>query len=389
MPPHESTRVPRQNRAGGQLDAQAMNPLIRIFAIMRKELLQLSRDRLTFGMIVGVPLLQLLLFGYAINTDVRNLSAAYVDEADSHLSRQLLADLGATQVVALRQRVASPTELVRLLDAGEISVGIAIPDDFDRRVIARDRPAAQLLVDGSDPTILNVAERLASMPLRFDSQTGLRLDERMIELRNYYNPERRSAVNIVPGLVGVVLTMTMVLFTSVAVVRERERGNLELLINTPVSTTELMLGKIIPYIVIGLIQLVLVLAVGRAVFAVPIVGGEWQVLLASMLFICANLSLGLLISTVAATQFQAMQMTFFIFLPSILLSGFMFPFEGMPEIAQAIAEILPLTHFIRLIRGIILRGADLSLMLTDLTALAAFTTATLTLAILRFNKRLD
>ncbi|MCY4016932.1 MAG: ABC transporter permease [Gammaproteobacteria bacterium] len=366
-----------------------MNPLIRIFAIMRKELLQLSRDRLTFGMIVGVPLLQLLLFGYAINTDVRNLGAAYVDESDSHLSRQFLADLGATQVVALGQRVASPAELVRLLDAGEISVGIAIPDDFDRRVIARDRPAAQLLVDGSDPTILNVAERLASMPLRFDTQTGLRLDERMIELRNYYNPERRSAVNIVPGLVGVVLTMTMVLFTSVAVVRERERGNLELLINTPVRTTELMLGKIIPYIVIGLIQLVLVLAVGRAVFAVPIVGSEWQVLLASMLFICANLSLGLLISTVAATQFQSMQMTFFIFLPSILLSGFMFPFEGMPEIAQAIAEILPLTHFIRLIRGIILRGADLSMMLTDLTALAAFTTATLTLAILRFNKRLD
>ena len=366
-----------------------MNSLVRIFAIMHKELLQLSRDRLTFGMIVGMPLLQLLLFGYAINTDVRNLAAAYVDEADSHLSRQLLADMGATQVVDLGRRVASAPELVQLLDAGEVSVGVVIPDDFDRRVIARDRPAVQLLVDGTDPMILNVAERLASIPFGFDSQTNLQSPRRMIELRAYYNPERRSAVNIVPGLVGVVLTMTMVLFTSVAVVREKERGNLELLINTPVRTTELMLGKIIPYIVIGLIQLVLILAAGRTVFAVPIVGSEWQVLLASLVFICANLSLGLLISTVAATQFQSMQMTFFVFLPSILLSGFMFPFEGMPEIAQLIAEVLPLTHFNRLIRGIVLRGADISMMLADMTALTIFTVAALTLAIARFNKRLD
>ena len=366
-----------------------MNTLIRMLAIMRKEFLQLSRDRLTFGMVIGMPLLQLLLFGYAINTDVRNLSAAYVDEADSHLSRQLLADIGATQIVTLRHRVASPTELVQLLDAGEVSVGIAIPDDFDRRVIARDRAVVQLLVDGTDPIILGVAEKLASIPVRFDSQTSLQPPQRMIELRNYYNPERRSSVNIVPGLVGVVLTMTMILFTSVAVVREKERGNLELLINTPVRTTEMMFGKIIPYIIIGLIQLVIILAVGRTVFAVPIVGSEWQVLLASMVFICANLSLGLLISTVAATQFQSMQMTFFIFLPSILLSGFMFPFEGMPEIAQGIAEVLPLTHFNRLIRGIILRGADVSMMMQELAALAIFTAVALTLAVLRFSKRLD
>lgn len=366
-----------------------MKSLVRVFAVMRKELRQLSRDRLTFGMIVGMPLLQLLLFGYAINTDVRNLSAAYVDEADSHLSRQLIADMGAAQVVTFGQRVASPGELVALLDAGVISVGIAIPDDFDRRVIARDRPALQLLVDGTDPIVLGVAEQLAAMPLGFDSQTRLEQRQRMIEVRNFYNPERRSAVNIVPGLVGVVLTMTMVLFTSVAVVREKERGNLELLINTPVRSTELMLGKIVPYIVIGLIQLALILAVGRAVFAVPIMGSEWQVLMASLVFICANLSLGLLISTVAASQFQAMQMTFFVFLPSILLSGFMFPFEGMPEIAQAIAEVLPLTHFNRLIRGIVLRGADVSMMMQELAALAIFTAVALTLAVLRFSKRLD
>ena len=366
-----------------------MKSLVRIFAIMHKELLQLSRDRLTFGMIVGIPLIQLLLFGYAINTDVRNLSAAYVDEADSHLSRQLLADMSATQVVVLRQRLASAEELTQLLDSGAISVGIAIPDDFDRRVIARDRPALQLLVDGTDPIILGVAEQLASIPVRFDSQTGLRERQRMIEVRNFYNPERRSAVNIVPSLVGVVLTMTMVLFTGVAIVRERERGNLELLINTPVRTVELMLGKIVPYIVIGLIQLVIILAVGRTIFSVPIMGSEWQVLIASLVFISANLSMGLLISTVAATQFQAMQMTFFFFLPSILLSGFMFPFEGMPEIAQGIAEVLPLTHFNRLIRGIILRGADVSMMMQELAALAIFTAVALTLAVLRFSKRLD
>ncbi len=366
-----------------------MKSLIRIFAIMHKELLQLSRDRLTFGMIVGIPLIQLLLFGYAINTDVRNLTAAYVDEADSHLSRQLIADLGATQVVVLRQRVANVGELVQLLDAGAISVGVAIPDDFDRRVISRDRPALQLLVDGTDPIILGVAEGLAAIPLRFDSQSGLQPRQRMVEVRNYYNPERRSAVNIVPSLVGVVLTMTMVLFTGVAIVRERERGNLELLINTPVRTVELMLGKIVPYIVIGLIQLVIILAVGRVIFSVPIMGSEWQVLLAALIFISANLSLGLLISTVAATQFQAMQMTFFFFLPSILLSGFMFPFEGMPEIAQGIAEVLPLTHFNRLIRGIVLRGAEVSMMMQEIFALAAFTAIALTLAVLRFSKRLD
>ena len=366
-----------------------MRSLIRIFAIMHKELLQLSRDRLTFGMIVGIPVIQLLLFGYAINTDVRNLPAAYVDEADSHLSRQFIADLGATQVVVLRQRVASVEELTQLLDAGVISVGVAIPDDFDRRVISRDRPALQLLVDGADPIILGVAEGLASIPLRFDSQTGLQRQQRMVEVRNYYNPERRSAVNIVPSLIGVVLTMTMVLFTGVAIVRERERGNLELLINTPVRTVELMLGKIVPYIVIGLIQLVIILAVGRAIFSVPIMGSEWQVLLAALIFISANLSLGLLISTVAATQFQAMQMTFFFFLPSILLSGFMFPFEGMPEIAQSIAEVLPLTHFNRLIRGIVLRGADVWMMAQEVVALAVFTAVALTLAVARFSKRLD
>lgn len=365
-----------------------MKSLIRIMAVLRKEFLQLSRDRLTFGMIVGIPLMQLLMFGYAINTDVRNLTAAYADEADTHLSRQFIADIAASQVINLGRRVETVQDLNRLMDAGAISIGVYVPEDFDRRIIERDRPAVQLLVDGTDPIIVGVAQQLTALPIRFDTQTALAPVPSM-EVRNYYNPERRSAVNIVPGLVGVILTMTMVMFTSVAIVREKERGNMELLINTPIKTPELMLGKIIPYVLIGLIQLVIVLGMGRYFFKVPILGSYSQLLSASLVFIGANLALGLLLSTLAKTQFQAMQMAFFVFLPSILLSGFMFPFDGMPPIAQYIAELLPLTHFNRLIRGIILRGADISSMWDELLALLAFMVITLTLAIARFSKRLD
>lgn len=366
-----------------------MKSLLRIFAIMRKELLQLSRDRLTFGMIVGIPLIQLTLFGYAINTDVRNLRAALVDQADTHLSRQLIADINASQVLVFRDRVDSPLQLETLLDSGQIAIGLYIPPDFDRRVIEGDRQAAQLMVDGTDPIILGVGQRLTSIAMGFDTQRRSASPAGLLEVRNYYNPERRSAVNIVPGLVGVILTMTMVLFTAVAIVRERERGNLELLINTPVRTTELMLGKIAPYVIIGLIQVVIILGLGWLLFQVPLRGDRLDVLWASLLFIATNLSLGLFISTSATTQFQAMQMTFFIFLPSILLSGFMFPFDGMPEIARNIAELLPLTHFNRLIRGIVLRGADIQSMSRDVLALLAIMTVMLTLAIRRFSKRLD
>ncbi|MEX2469760.1 MAG: ABC transporter permease, partial [Pseudohongiellaceae bacterium] len=364
-----------------------MKWLLRIVAIMHKEFLQLGRDRLTFGMIVGIPLIQLLMFGYAINTDVRNLPAAYADEADTHLSRRFIADLRATQVIDLQARVPTAEDLERQLDAGAISIGIYLPDDFDRRVIERDRDAAQLLVDGTDPIILGVAQQLTAMPVAFDSQPPTAARQASVAVRNYYNPERRSAVFIVPGLVGVILTMTMVLFTAVAIVREKERGNLELLINTPVRTTELMLGKICPYILIGLVQLVLILALGWYFFQVPIRGSYLDVLAASLLFIATNLSLGLLISTSAQTQFQAMQMTFFFFLPSILLSGFMFPFDGMPPLARHIAEVLPLTHFNRLIRGIVLRGADIMTLWEELAALATFMAVAMTLAIVRFSKR--
>ncbi len=364
--------------------------LTRMMAIAGKEFRQLRRDRLSFGMIVGIPLLQMILFGYAINLDVRHLSAGVVDYADTWLSRNRVAAAVATQVIDLTHRAASPAELEILLRRGEIAVGIYIPPDFDRRIRERERSAAQLLIDGSDPTIEGIARQLTQLPVaqRAGANT-VSGSAPVFAVRTYYNPERRSAVQIVPGLIGVILNLTMVLFTAIAIVRERERGNLELLITTPVRTPELMIGKIAPYILIGLVQVTLILLAGAWWFGVPIRGSVTHLYAAALLFIAANLALGLLISTLAKTQFQAMQLTFFVFLPSLLLSGFMFPFAGMPSIAQSIAEIFPLTHFMRLVRGILLRGADLGELVSEMYALSAFFLIMMTLAILRFRKRLD
>jgi ABC-2 type transport system permease protein len=365
-----------------------MKSLSRIFAILLKEVRQLRRDRLTFGMVVGLPVMQMLLFGYAINTDVRNLKTAIADQADTHLSRQFVAALAQTQVVDIVGGVNSPRQLEALLREGSISIGVHIPHDFDRRIVDRTRAASHLLVDGSDPTILGVANQLRAMPFGFDAGDAGPAAQ-VIEVRPYYNPERRTPVNIVPGLMGVILTMTMILFTAVAIVRERERGNLELLINTPVSSAELMIGKVVPYILIGMLQLALILAVGRLLFDVPVRGSIVDLYLAAFAFIAANLALGLFISTAARTQFQAMQMTIFIFLPSILLSGFMFPFEGMPLVAQWLGEVLPNTHFIRLTRGIMLRGASIGDLYRDVGYLLGFALVAMTGAALRFTKRLD
>jgi ABC-2 type transport system permease protein len=364
-----------------------MNALVRLFAVMRKELRQLKRDRITVAMIVGIPIGQILLFGYAINTDVRNLKSAVANQANTHLSRQFIAELRETQVLDFRYTVQTPKELEQLLRSGKISVGVYVPPDFDRRTIDNRRAAAHLLVDGADPTIVGIANQLSIMPVGFEA-TKVRA-ARSLEVRPYYNPERRTAVNIVPGLIGVILTLTMMLFTAVAVVRERERGNLELLINTPVSTAQLMVGKIVPYIAIGLLQLALVVGVGQLLFDVPLRGTMAELYVAASFFIAANLSLGLFISTVANTQFQAMQITVFVLLPSILLSGFMFPFDGMPKFAQYLGELLPNTHFIRLTRGIMLRDASLIELGNELLVLAIIAVIAMTGAIMRFSRRLD
>ena len=364
-----------------------MNSLTRLFAIMRKELRQLKRDRITFAMIVGIPIGQILLFGYAINTDVRNLKSAVANQADTHLSREFVAELRETQVLDFRYSVETPQELEQLLRAGHVSVGVYIPPDFDRRSVDPRRAAAHLLVDGTDPTIVGIANQLSIMPVGFATiKSG---PQRSLEVRPYYNPEGRTAVNIIPGLIGIILTLTMMLFTAVAIVRERERGNLELLINTPVTTAQLMIGKILPYIAIGLVQLALIVGVGRLLFNVPLLGTITDLYIASSVFIAANLALGLFVSTVANTQFQSMQVTFFLLLPSILLSGFMFPFDGMPKFAQYLGEVLPNTHFIRLTRGIMLRDASLIDLGGELLVLAAIAVIALTGAIMRFSRRLD
>lgn len=365
-----------------------MNWAIRLLAVMKKELRQLRRDRITFAMIVGIPIGQILLFGYAINTDVRNISAGVANQANTHLSRQFISEIGETQVLDIQYRVATPGELEDLLRSGAISVGVYIPQDFDRRTTDLSRPAAHLLVDGADPTIVGIANQLASMPVGFDSAAAKR-PQRSLAVRPYYNPERRTAVNIVPGLIGIILTLTMMLFTAVAIVREREHGNLELIINTPVSTAQLMVGKVLPYVAIGLVQLALIVGVGWLLFTVPVRGSMVELYIAAFVFIGANLALGLFISTVAKTQFQAIQVTIFFLLPSILLSGFMFPFEGMPKFAQYLGELLPNTHFIRLTRGIMLRDASLAELSGEIVILAVISVVALSAAILRFSRRLD
>jgi len=365
-----------------------MKSLSRLFAITKKEIRQLQRDRLTFGMIVGIPVIQMLLFGYAINTDVRNLRTAVADQANTHLSRQFVADLVQTQVVHIVEQVETAVLLEERLRTGDVSIGVVIPPDFDRRVIDPERPAVHLLVDGSDPTISGVANQLRAMPVRFDAGKPAKRSEN-IEVRPFYNPERRMPVNVIPGLMAIILTLTLTMFTGVAIVRERERGNLELLINTPVSSAELMIGKIIPYVAIGMLQLALILVVGDLLFRVPMRGSVIDLYLAATAFIAASLALGLLISTVARTQFQAMQMTIFLILPSILLSGFVFPFDGMPTFAQHLGEILPVTHFIRLTRGVMLRDAELMELAPDFYFLIGFSLVAMTAAALRFTKRLD
>ena len=363
--------------------------LRRLLAISIKELRQLRRDRTSVQMLLLVPIIQLALFGYAINTDVRQLRAAVVDNSQTAYSRQIIAELQATQVLKFVDTATTPEELERMIRRGHVSVGLYIPADAHRRSVQGNRKTAQLLVDGSDPVIGGAVAQLRNMPLAQARYTREQFDRGNLQVRVYYNPEKRSAVNVVPGLIGVILTFTMVLFTAIAIVREKEQGTHELLIATPLSSLQLMLGKVFPYIGIGLLQACLVLLMGWWVFEVPVNGALVDLLLACLVFVAASLSLGLVISTFAGTQMQAMQMTIFAFIPSMLLSGFMFPFDGMPPVAQWLAEILPLTHFLRIVRGIVLRGAHLSEMMLEVYVLAGFFLVTLSIAVLRFKKRLD
>ncbi len=378
--------------AHSPLTQSILNSLQRMQAIMVKELRQLSRDKPTFAMIVMIPLIQLLLFGFAINTNVRDLSVALVDQSHGEIARALVADLTATQVVHFVKTYQTPDQASKAITRGEVRAALVIPRDITQRM-GDERPLAQWLIDGSDTMVGSALLGLRNMPLSTLNSRGFATNfsttKPTFEMSLFYNPQRVAAINIVPGLVGVILTMTMVMFTSAALVRERERGNLELLITTPVKPMELMIGKIVPYVFVGLVQLVIVLGLGHIIFDVPINGRLDHLFFAVLVFISASLTLGMLISTVAQTQLQAMQLTVFILIPSILLSGFMFPYEGMPVAAQWIAESLPATHFIRMIRGIVLRGATLMDLWPDLLWLAGFTVIGLIVAAKRFKKRLD
>jgi ABC-2 type transport system permease protein len=366
----------------------AGDTLSRILAVARKELTHLRRDRLTGGMVVGVPIMMTVIFGLAINQDVRHLRAAVVDHAGTQRSRELAAAAEASQVIDLATGARDAQELERMLVRGEIGVGVLIPPDFERRLERRDRPAAQLLVDGADPIVLGAARALAGLP-RAARASGATAPAASFEVRAYFNPERRSAVFIVPGLCGLILALTMVLFTSAALVRERERGNLELLIATPIRTPELMLGKILPYVAIGYVQISLILSVAFLVFEVPLRGRLAEMYVGTGFYVAAMLALGLFFSTLAQTQFQSFQMAFVSFVPQVLISGFMFPFDGMPRPFQYIASVLPLTHYLRIARGVILRGATLPELWGSIWPLLLLFSVFLTLSIARFRKRLD
>lgn len=370
-----------------------MKSLHRIQAIIFKEVRQLSRDRLTFSMIVMIPLVQLILFGYAINTNIRHIPVGLVNQSQTQMSRALTETIRATQVVNFKYQYQTPEQAKYAIQAGEIRAALVIPEDMAQRFVQK-RPLGQWMVDGTDSIIGAAIAGLQNTPFTVfpklvNSPVEANMVQNTFDVTLFYNPAKRSSVNIVPGLLGVILSMTMVLFTSIAIVREREGGNLELLITTPVSSLELMIAKIIPYIFVGLLQVLIVLGLGHFLFDVPINGAISQIFLGSLLFISASLTLGLLISTIAQTQLQAMQMTMFVLLPSILLSGFMFPYEGMPVVAQWISELLPATHFMRLIRGVVLRSADLVDLWHDTLWLAAFTVIGVIIASKRFKKSLD
>lgn len=381
-----------------------MISIIRIQAITLKELIQLKRDKMTFGMVVMIPLVQLLLFAFAINTNIRDIPVGVMDHSQTALSRILQQTVSATGVVKFTQHYISQDEAQASLDRGDVRAVLIIPKDVSQRLVRHpsvglglppatdeetSRPIAQWLVDASDTAIAASIKGLGNMPLAELLDKAANRSTPTFAITLLYNPEQRSVVNIVPGLVAVILTMTMIMFTSAALVRESESGNMEMLITTPVTSIELMIAKIIPYILIGTIQVIIILGLGHYIFNVPINGGLGQLALATLLFICSSLVLGLLISTLAKNQLQSMQMTVFILLPSILLSGFMFPYEGMPEVAQYIAEALPATHFIRLIRGVVLRDAQVISMTFDMLWLLMFTVIGLLIAAFRFKKTLD
>ncbi len=370
----------------------------RFWAVVAKEFIQMRRDRLTFGMMVGIPMIQLILFGYAINSDPKHLPTAVYSADNSVFSRTIVWGLHNSSYFDITREAKNEAEIQRLLAQGTVQFAVHIPVDFSRKLLRGERPDLLLEADATDPSAVGYA--IAAINLLTTTVLDRDLTGPLAKLRGtpppvnlvvhqHYNPENITQYNIVPGLMGVMLTMTMIIITALAITRERERGTMENLLSTPARPGEVMIGKIVPYITVGYIQVFLILLASKFLFNVPIVGSVPLLLVLTFLFIVANLAVGITFSTIAKNQLQAVQMAFFFFLPSLLLSGYMFPFRGMPGWAQDIGEILPLTHFLRVVRGILLKGNGFAEIAPDLWPIALFLVVMLAIGIKRYRQTLD
>ncbi|MEO3472175.1 ABC transporter permease [Roseomonas sp. CAU 1739] len=370
----------------------------RLVAVVVKEFIQMRRDRLTFAMMVGIPIIQLMLFGYAINADPRNLPMAVLSQDNSPFGRAIVAGLQTSTYFRVTVIAQDAAEVDRLLARGAVQFAVEIPPGFGRNLMRGDRPALLVMADATDPAATGNAvgalERIidsALAPLLDGSLASLQRGPGAVDLRvqRRYNPEGITQYNIVPGLMGTILTMTMIIMTALAMTRERERGTMENLLAMPVRPAEVMFGKLAPFILVGGVQVAVILSAATLVFGVPMVGQPGVLAVGLLVFIVANLAVGFLFSTVARNQLQAMQMSFFFFLPSILMSGFMFPFRGMPGWAQALGEALPLTHFLRVVRGVMLKGNSLADSWVDIWPMLVFLAVVSVLALARYRQTLD
>jgi ABC-2 type transport system permease protein len=365
-----------------------------VWPMLVKEFHQLRRDRFTIAMMVGIPAIQLIMFGFAISTDVRNLPTAVYDEDRTVDSRELVRTIINTGNFRYHADATSRDEARRWIESGEVRAAIIIPPDYTRNLKRGRTASAQVLVDAADPMASQAAMSGAALGAQqralqvITARGGTRVPIEM-QVRPLYNPTLRSAVYIVPGIIGVLLSMTLIIIMSMAIVRERERGTLEQLVVTPISRTALMLGKVLPFVLVGYVQMSIILLLGRWLFDVPMRGSLLLLYVAALGFIGANLAIGLFLSTAVRTQTQAMQAGFLILLPNLMLSGFMFPIEAMPQVAQWISAALPLTWFLKVLRGIILRGVGFEVLWQQIAVLAGFALLFLTLAVRRFHKTVD
>lgn len=367
-------------------------------AMVVKEFIQMRRDRVTFAMMLGIPIMQLLVFGSAINSDPKRLPAAVVAQDSGPVTRAVVGALQNTGYFKITETVFTPEDATTLLQQGRVQFAIIIPENFERAYVRGERPQILIEADASDPAATVNALAAGAQVDQFvlgAAATGVFLNDAgkrpgfEIVIHRRYNPENKTYYNIVPGLIGVILTQTMVVITSIAVTRERERGTLETLLVMPLRPLEVMLGKIVPYVFIGYVQLAIILLAAHFIFGVPVVGSVLLLSLLTIVFIATNLAIGFLFSTAAKTQLEAVQMSFFFFLPSILLSGFMFPYHGMPQWAQWIGAILPLTHYLRIVRGIVLKGAGFADLMGDFWPLLLILTVIATVAMIRYRQTLD